>query len=447
MPTEPISGISIPVELPSACSGHHEQDQMAMNSYKEILVDTPPQREIYPADQPLTEAMKLQMHYDLRMSHMLSVDSIKTKDFEVECSSEFQKQDQVEDVAVQIQDGECSNDTETLQAAYQTDVYQTDQLSRVEECLDISTNSQSEQMMIYQQECDSTASGHLDEIAVVESSLRVVNLNDECSIEYRESSVFLQSANCDQPGGNAERLAQEIEAVGKKSGFGAMSLFEKYKEAIDMENDEEDCDFEDSVVYDEENDIITGVNENGDDICNWQQNDVQIQEDASIETLSKEDLDQLQDPQASRSRLHQGPSIVHFTPSSPTETTEEDCGENDSKLFSSSNSEANECNLGEIENQKDLAPYLIDSGSLTSMHDLSEEDIQDEGLFESHLPVSSDSYENGFLTKSVPQSSIDHRTNFTSESGSEKDVVHVLQKMNSPWQQQRLEPSEGECFV
>lgn len=416
--------------------------------------------------QPITEAMKLQLEYDsglkqgefgiLKTQTAYESDQLQMEEKDMQCSSEFQNHEYLytENKGTDLtkKDFVCSHDVPTNSSVYPTDVNKLEDIKKIGENLDISSTQQDEPHSDEQQN-EGTESGFMtsNETETTVSDIKNMALTDTISHDYQTSTVTSQSefsfydtnpeitAKANLPGGNQERLAQEIAAVGEKSGFGSLSLFEKYKEALDMEH-EEDYDTGESVEYDGDYNIITGVSENDDSAYYWDpEEEEQSQEDTFTTQTAEQDDDQietLQDAEVQR----QGPVNIHFCPSSPAEATEEeDYLDNDSRLFSSQVSEEPQTNIVTDKYQKDLTPHLGFNEVFC------EEDTMDQMLFEN--PKNSASQ----FTSTIPSVSTENMRTFSPVAAngceSEKDVKLLKVNSNTHWQHQRLEPSEGECFV
>ncbi|XP_061187681.1 uncharacterized protein LOC133195768 [Saccostrea echinata] len=448
------------------------------------MTGMPPQGFIYQqafvggmAGQPITEAMRLQMGYDsglkseeipgyLNAHPTYESDPQKLQDLESEYPSDPQKLQKLEEEEIQQPDSLTSHEMPTLGHGdiYQSDMHKLEEIQAFEESLLIPSEAQPAQ--IVQQECVSAEpSSDVDpaEVEITVSGIQEMTLTDTSVQEYSESVIVIQNPSeseitpenveeiNDLPGGNQERLAQEIAAVGKKS-FGVMSLFEKYKEALEMEGEEdEEYDTGESVEYEEE--LVNGVEEEVEDGYYGQQDEEEEDDDTLVEEVDEEESDLVtpEAPSVSEVPHHQTPSIVHYTPSSPTETTEEDCGENDSKLFADDS--------GTLDSDILTQDYQTHSTS----HLVSDDFVSDSQLF----PEQETSNSRLFSEKRNSNSCIftqkskcvisggatatdikDSRNNSAiSIAGTGKDVK--LQQVSPPphWQKQRLEPSEGECFV
>lgn len=456
LPSEAMSDLGTPQESPFT-SNENQPEHI------------PHQIPTYPVikmGQPITEAMKLQLEYDsglkqgefgiLKTQTAYESDPLQMEEKDMQCSSEFQNHEYMytENKGTDLtkKDFVCSHDVPTNSSVYPTDINKLEDIKKIGENLDISSTQQDEPHSDEQQN-EGTESGFMtsNETETTVSDIKNMALTDTISHDYQTSTVTSQSefsfydtnpeitAKANLPGGNQERLAQEIAAVGEKSGFGSLSLFEKYKEALDMEH-EEDYDTGESVEYDGDYNIITGVSENDDSAYYWDpEEEEQSQEDTFTTQTAEQDDDQietLQDAEVQR----QGPVNIHFCPSSPAEATEEeDYGDNDSRLFSSQVSEEPQTNIVTDKYQKDLTPHLGFNEVFC------EEDTMDQMLFEN--PKNSASQ----FTSTIPSVSTENMRTFSPVAAngceSEKDVKLLKVNSNTHWQHQRLEPSEGECFV
>lgn len=421
--------------------------------------------------QPITEAMKLQLEYDsglklgefgiLQTQTAYESDPVQMEEKVMQSSSEFQNHQYTENKGTDLtkQDFVCSHDRPTNSIVYPSNISKLEDIKKIGENLDISSNQQDEPYS-YEHQDEGTESGLMksNETEITVSGLKNMVLTDTITHDYQTSTVTSQSefsfydtnsestAKVNLPGGNQERLAQEIAAVGEKSGFGSLSLFEKYKEAIDMEH-EEDYDTGESVEYDGDYNIITGVSENDDSAYYWHpEEEEQSQEDTFTGQTVEQDDDQIETLQDAEVQ-HQGPINIHFCPSSPAEATEEeedeeDYGDNDSRLFSSQVSEEPQTKIDTAKYQNDLTPHL----ELNEVSDVfCEEDTMDQMLFENQKNRASQ-----FMSSKSSVGTENMRTfSPVAANGceSEQDVKLLKVNSNTHWQHQRLEPSEGECFV
>lgn len=442
------------------------------------MTSVPPQgyvsQQPYPASiagQPMTEAMRLQLGYDsglkpdeipgYLMTHpTYESDPQKLQEIESEYPSDPYKLQQLEEP--QQPDSGSSYDMPTLSDGdiYQSNMHKLGEIQKFEESLDIPSEAHS--VPNTQHQCDNAeASGYLnpEEEEITVSGMQDMTLSDSGALDSSKSTTLTQSENhgeseispanavTDLLGGNHERLAQEIEAVGKKSGFGAMSLFEKYKEALEMENDEGEYDTGESVEYDDDYGTITGMDEG-----QFGQQEDEDEEVTLTEEGYEEDGDQITPVASLPMENRQTCSVVHYAPSSPTEATEEDCGKNDSRLFSDS-SEMLDNDILTEKYEGDTPPIRLVCDDLVSDSQLFNEGTSsDSQLFCENSSSESCAFpeeSKSSLSEDTTSTDIKGSRNISAvvASGPEKDIKPQQVSPTPLWQQQRMGPSEGECFV
>jgi hypothetical protein len=421
------------------------------------------------AGQSMTEAMKLQLGYDsglkpdeihgYLMTHpTYESDPQKLQEIESEYPSDPYKLQQLDES--QQPDSTTSDDMPPLS---DRDVYQSmrklGEIRKFEESLDIPSEA------LPECECDGAeASGdlNLEEGEITVSGMHAMTLADSSAQEdsqsslpphpenQKESEISPASEYSNLSGANHERLEQEIAAVGKKDGFGAMSLFEKYKEALEMEYDEEEYDAGGSVEYEDEYGTITGM-EDGVGEGDYGEEEEE-EEDTLTEERCEEDGDQIT-PVALppvENRQYQTCSYVHYAPSSPTEATEEDCGNNDSKLFSDSSGGLDN---GILTEEGATPIHLVCDDVVSDSQLFNEGNLSDSLLFCENLtsePCSNmEEGKSSSLSGETTSTDIKGGGNVSTivASETEDDINPQQVAPTPPWQQTRLEPSEGECFV